>query len=163
MRKGPVAIAASVVLLDRLSKMLIERTVPMHESIQVIPSFFRITHVTNRGAAFGLFSESPTEYKIGLLVLFSIVALVVVSSLLWRHTGALNRTAVALSLILGGALGNLWDRIADGHVTDFLEFYVGRYVWPDFNIADSAIVIGAFILMAEILFSPKPENVPGQS
>jgi len=64
-----------------------------------------------------------------------------------------------LSLILGGALGNLWDRVLNGHVVDFLEFYIGQYVWPDFNIADSAIVVGAAILMVEILFAPKHQKV----
>ena len=86
-----------------------------------------------------------------------------VSALLWRHTQGLNSTAFALSLILGGALGNLWDRVLSGHVVDFLEFYIGQYVWPDFNIADSAIVVGAAILMVEILFAPKHQKAYEES
>lgn len=155
LRKYVLLIAGVVLALDRFSKWIIARTIPLHESLNVIPGFFKLTHVTNGGAAFGLFSDAPSELRIVFLVFFSLLALVVVSALLWRHTQGLNSTAFALSLILGGALGNLWDRVLSGHVVDFLEFYIGPYIWPDFNIADSAIVIGAAILMVEILFAPK--------
>ncbi len=157
MRKYHFLIAITVLLLDRLSKALVAANIPLHESIPVIPGFFRITHVLNRGAAFGLFSESPSHYKIAFLIGFSVIALLVVSALLWKHTQAMTSTAFALSLIMGGALGNLWDRVLSGHVVDFLEFYIGNYVWPDFNVADSAIVVGALILMAEIIFAPKAQ------
>lgn len=155
LRRYVLLIAGIVLALDRFSKWIIAKTIPLHDSIQVVPGFFKLTHVTNAGAAFGLFSDSPSELRIVVLIFFSLLALVVVSALLWRHTQGLNSTAFALSLILGGALGNLWDRILSRHVVDFLEFYIGPYVWPDFNIADSAIVIGAAILMVEILFAPK--------
>jgi signal peptidase II len=155
LRKYVLLIAGVVLALDRFSKWIIARTIPLHDSIQVIPGFFKLTHVTNGGAAFGLFSDAPSELRIVFLIFFSLLALIVVSALLWRHPHGLNSTAFALSLILGGALGNLWDRVLAGHVVDFLEFYIGQYVWPDFNIADSAIVVGAAILMVEILFAPK--------
>jgi signal peptidase II len=155
LRKYVLLIAGVVLALDRFSKWIIARTIPLHDSIQVIPGFFKLTHVTNGGAAFGLFSDAPSELRIVFLIFFSLLALIVVSALLWRHTHGLNSTAFALSLILGGAFGNLWDRVLAGHVVDFLEFYIGQYVWPDFNIADSAIVVGAAILMVEILFAPK--------
>ncbi|HET9742405.1 MAG TPA: signal peptidase II [Terriglobales bacterium] len=158
LRKYVLIIAGAVLALDRLTKWIIEQTIPLHDSINIIPHFFKITHVTNGGAAFGLFSDSPSQYRIAFLVFFSVIALLVVSALLWRHTAGLNSTSIALSLILGGALGNLWDRVLTGHVVDFLEFYIGTYIWPDFNIADSAIVIGAAILMVEILFAPKPQK-----
>jgi signal peptidase II len=90
--------------------------------------------------------------------LFSIVALVVVSVLLWKSSHAMSTTGVGLALILGGAIGNLWDRLAAGHVTDFLLFYVGNYQWPAFNVADSAIVIGAALLVFEILFTKTPAH-----
>jgi signal peptidase II len=77
----------------------------------------------------------------------------VVSTLLWRNSHSINSTGIALSLILGGAIGNLWDRMVAGHVTDFFDVYFRGYHWPAFNIADSAIVVGALLLMAEILFS----------
>lgn len=157
-RKYVLLIAGAVLALDRFSKWIIARTIPLHDSITVLPGFFKLTHVTNGGAAFGLFSDSPSELRIVFLIFFSLLALVVVSALLWRHTQGLNSTAFALSLILGGALGNLWDRVLSGHVVDFLEFYIGQYIWPDFNIADSAIVVGAAILMVEILFAPKHQK-----
>ena len=158
LRKYVLLIAGVVLALDRLSKWIISTTIPLYGNIPVIPGFFKLTHVTNGGAAFGLFSDSPSELRIVFLIFFSLLALAVVLALLWRHTQGLNSTAFALSLILGGALGNLWDRVLSGHVVDFLEFYIGQYVWPDFNIADSAIVVGAAILMVEILFAPKHQR-----
>src|ERR1700689_1529023 len=125
-------IALSVVVLDRVAKWVVARDISLHESIQVIPGFFRLTHVENRGAAFGLFADSPSQWKIAMLVLFSIVALVVVSALLWRNSHAMTTTGIGLALILGGALGNLWDRLLNGRVVDFLFFYVGQYKGPAF-------------------------------
>jgi signal peptidase II len=156
MRKYFFLIAAAVVVLDRLTKLAVERRLPLHQSISIIPGFFKLTHVENRGAAFGLFAESPSEWKVAVLILFSVVALVVVSFLLWKNSHAMTSTGVGLALILGGAIGNLWDRLASGHVTDFLLFYISRYEWPAFNIADSSIVIGAALLVLEILFSKAP-------
>jgi signal peptidase II len=152
MRKYHLLIAFLVVLLDRLSKRLVASRISMHDSIPVIPGFFRITHVENRGAAFGLFADSPSEWKIAMLVLFSVVALVIVVALLWKNSHSLTTTGIGLSLILGGAIGNLWDRLFNGKVVDFLLFYIGQYQWPAFNVADSAIVVGAGLLVFEILF-----------
>jgi len=156
MRKYHFLIALGVVLLDRMAKRIIEQDIPLHESISIIPGFFRITHVENRGAAFGLFADSPSEWKIGMLVLFSVIALIIVCALLWRNSHAMTSTGVGLALILGGALGNLWDRLLSGRVVDFLLFYIGQYQWPAFNVADSAIVIGAGLLVYEILFTKAP-------
>src|SRR5213082_1842780 len=156
MRRFHLLIALGVLLLDRYTKWLVARDVSLHDSITVIKRVFYITHVENRGAAFGLFADSPSEWKIGLLVLFSIVALVIVSALLWRNSHSMSTTGVGLALILGGALGNLWDRLVSGRVVDFLLFYVGQYQWPAFNVADSAIVIGAGLLVFEILFTKSP-------
>jgi signal peptidase II len=89
-------------------------------------------------------------------VLFSVIALIVVSMLLWKNSHTLSTTGIGLSLILGGAIGNLWDRLTAGHVTDFLLFYVRSYQWPAFNVADSAIVIGAGLLVYEIMFTKAP-------
>jgi signal peptidase II len=164
MRKYHFLIAFFVVLLDRVAKLTVEKNISLHESISIIPGFFRLTHVENRGAAFGLFADSPSEWKIAVLVLFSLVALVIVSALLWKNSHSMTTTGVGLALILGGALGNLWDRLVSGHVVDFLLFYVGQYQWPAFNVADSAIVLGAGMLVFEILFakSPAQEKVRGQ-
>ena len=153
MRKYFFLIAVSVIVLDRLTKWAVATYIPLHDGLTVIPGLFQITHVENRGAAFGLFSESPSEWKVAVLILFSLIALVVVSALLWKNSHIMNTTTIGLSLILGGATGNLWDRVVDGRVVDFLHFYLGSYSWPDFNIADSAIVIGAILLVTEILFA----------
>lgn len=153
MRKYHFLIALLVVLLDRLSKWLVAGSINLHDSISVLPGFFRLTHVQNSGAAFGLFADSSSEWKVAVLILFSTLALAVVSALLWKNSHTMTTTGVGLALILGGAVGNLWDRLLTGHVVDFLDFYVGSYHWPAFNIADSAIVIGALMLVGEILFA----------
>ncbi len=163
MRKFHLLLAFAILVLDRLTKWAIGQKIALHENVTVIPGFFRLTHVQNRGAAFGLFSDSASEYKVAVLVLFSLVALVVVSALLWKNSHRLTTTGVGLALILGGALGNLWDRILTGHVVDFLLFYLGSYQWPAFNVADTAIVVGAMLLVAEILFAKPPaKHVPAQ-
>jgi signal peptidase II len=160
MRTYHFLIAFAVLLLDRFTKRLVARDISLHDSITVVKRIFYITHVENRGAAFGLFNDSPSQWKIALLVLFSIVALVIVSALLWRSSHAMTASAVGLSLILGGALGNLWDRLLNGRVVDFLLVYIGSYQWPAFNVADSAIVVGAGLLVFEIVFAktPQPEK-----
>jgi signal peptidase II len=153
MRKYFFFIAAAVLLLDRLAKWSVAGSIPLRDSVSIIPGCFRLTHVENAGAAFGLFAESTAQWKIGALVSFSVIALMVVSALLWKHSHSLSTTTIGLSLILGGATGNLWDRMMTGHVVDFLDFYVGSYHWPAFNVADSAIVIGAILLVSEIVFA----------
>jgi signal peptidase II len=153
MRKYFFLIAAVVLLLDRLAKWAVASNIALHDSVTVIPGLFHLTHVENTGAAFGLFAESSAQWKVGALVSFSVIALVIVSALLWKNSHALSTTTIGLSLILGGATGNLWDRMMSGHVVDFLDFYVGSYHWPAFNVADSAIVIGAILLVSEIVFA----------
>lgn len=153
MRKYHFLISLAVVALDRLTKWMIAQRLALHDGVQVIPGFFRIIHTENRGAAFGLFADSPSEWKIGLLILCSLIALLIVTALLWKNSHSITLTGVGLALILGGAVGNLWDRVFSGHVVDFLLFYVGQYQWPAFNVADSAIVVGASLLVFEILFT----------
>jgi signal peptidase II len=142
-----------VVVLDRWTKHLVAQRIRLYAHIQVIPGFFRLTHTENTGAAFSLFADSTAPWKTGLLVGFSVVALIVVSVLLWKNNPSQIATGVGLSLIMGGALGNLWDRLARGRVVDFLLVYVKQYQWPVFNLADSAIVVGAGLLIVEIMFA----------
>ncbi len=162
MRKYHILIATLIVGADRISKWAIAQKIMLHDSVDVVPGLFRLTHVQNQGAAFGLFSDSPSEWKIAMLIMFSIAALAVVSALLWKNGNAMNTTAIALSLVFGGALGNLWDRVANGRVIDFLDFYLGSHHWPAFNVADSAIVIGALLLLSEIFLSPQEEKAMSQ-
>ena len=152
-------LALAVVLLDRWTKRLVAAHIAMYAYIQVIPGFFRLTHTENTGAAFSLFADSPSRWKTVILIAFSLVAMVIVSFLLWKQNRVFTTTGIALSLILGGAVGNLWDRLASGRVVDFLLVYVKQYQWPVFNLADSAIVIGAALLVLEILFAkPRIES-----
>ena len=145
-------LALFVILLDRWTKHLVAVRIPIYaKEIPVIPGFFSITHTENTGAAFSLFADSPSHWKTSMLIGFSLSAMVVVSILLWKLTQPLTMTGIALSLILGGAVGNLWDRVASGRVIDFLLLYVKTYRWPVFNLADSAIVVGASLLVLEIV------------
>ena len=156
-RRYHLLIAILIVAVDRFTKWLVAARIPLHDSIIVVPGFFHLTHVQNRGAAFGLWSDSPSEWKVTMLIMFSLAALMVVVALLWKNSHAMSTTAAGLALILGGALGNLWDRLVMGRVVDFLDFSVSGYHWPAFNLADSAIVIGALLLVGEILFSKGAE------
>jgi signal peptidase II len=158
MRKYLFLIALVVLTLDRYTKWLISHRLTMHDSITVIPGFFRIIHAENPGAAFGIFADSPSPWKIGMLIVFSVIALFIVSALLWKASNVMTSTGVGLALILGGAIGNLWDRIVSHRVVDFLLFYIGRYEWPAFNVADSAIVVGACLLVFEIVFAKSPTD-----
>jgi signal peptidase II len=146
-------IALIVVVLDRWTKHVVAERISLYSHIQIIPGFFRLTHTENTGAAFSLFADSTAPWKSLFLIGFSVVALTVVSFLLWKNNHAHLATGIGLSLIMGGALGNLWDRVARGRVVDFLLFYIHRYQWPVFNLADSAIVVGAGLLVIEILFA----------
>lgn len=151
-------IALLVFALDRWTKRLVAARIGLYAHVQVIPGFFRLTHTENTGAAFSLFADAPAHWKIGMLIGFSIVAMIIVSALLWKQTTALGLTGIALSLILGGAAGNLWDRVFSGRVVDFLLLYYRNYQWPVFNLADSSIVIGASLLVIEILFLRAPDE-----
>jgi signal peptidase II len=147
-------ITALVILADRLSKNWIIAHIRPGYSIPIIPGVFRLSHVLNTGAAFSLLENAPPNaVRIGLIA-FSVVAAIIVLALLWRVGRTLTLTSVALALILGGALGNLYDRIRFHHVVDFLAVRIYHYNWPDFNVADSSIVIGACLLLLEI-FRPQ--------
>ena len=151
-----LALSAFVVFVDHFTKRFIVHRLPAGHAHTVIPHILRITHVLNTGAAFSMFAEtaSPAAVRYGL-VLFSIFAAIVVFAMLWRAGATITVTSVALALILGGALGNLYDRVRYHYVIDFIEVHIIHYHWPDFNVADSAIVIGACLLLIEI-FRPQP-------
>jgi signal peptidase II len=144
-------LAGAVFAVDRLTKWIIETRVSAFDNHVVIPGFFEIVHSQNSGAAFGLFAESTSEWRTVLLVGFSVVALLALIVMLWRTARLDRKTAIALALILGGAMGNVFDRVRWGTVTDFLLFYIGSYPWPAFNAADSAIVIGSGLLLLDFV------------
>jgi signal peptidase II len=140
-------VAAGVFVLDRLTKWVIESTMTTFDVQPVIPGFFDIVHARNRGAAFSILANSDSIWRDVLLIGISAAALLIVGSMLRNASQLDRRTAVALSLILGGAIGNVFDRVMFGAVTDFLDFYIGDLHWPAFNVADSAIVIGSGLLL----------------
>jgi signal peptidase II len=151
--------AGVIFALDRFTKWIIDTHVSFLDTYRVIPGFFEIVHSQNRGVAFGLFNESTWEWRTTLLVVTSLAAVIVVSVMLW-NARRLDRLSIwGLSLILGGAAGNVFDRMVWGHVTDFLLFYIRDYQWPAFNMADSAIVVGSGLLMIDLLRSKRTANV----
>jgi signal peptidase II len=152
-------IMIALVALDQATKHLIARTVDLYESVPVIPGFFNITRIHNKGAIFGTFSQTNSKLVFALLTAASLAALGFVVYYFFKTPPGDKLMKVALTLIAAGALGNQFDRLIRGHVIDFLDFYVGQAHWPFFNAADSCITIGA-CLMLVILFRRKPECSP---
>lgn len=144
--------ALAVILLDQISKAVVIRTIPVHKAFPVIEGIFDLVHVRNRGMAFGLMNHPGSHLSTYLLAATTVVAILLLLFWFTRLTKEESGVALGLSLILGGALGNLIDRIRLGEVIDFLDFYVGPYHWPAFNVADSAITIGTFWLALNMLF-----------
>jgi signal peptidase II len=156
LRLRAFGISAATIAFDRLTKWVIETRLTLVDTYRVIPGFFDIIRSENRGVAFGLFNDSTFQWRTTLLVLLSTAAIVGVSIVLWRPDRLDARSRWGFALILGGAAGNVVDRILWGRVTDFLLFFIREYEWPAFNVADSAIVIGSGLLALSLL-RPKPQ------
>jgi signal peptidase II len=140
-----------IVALDRISKLYIRSHVSLSDMFPVIPDIFNIVHAENPGAAFSMLTDAPPYWRFTLLVGVSLSVLLVIGVLLWRlpkNAGGLM--SIALATVFGGALGNLWDRIFRGTVTDFLQVFIGSYEFPSFNVADSAITVGAALLVIDL-------------
>ena len=147
-----LGVSALIIFLDRVTKHWVSRHILEGDAITVIPGVFRISHVQNSGAAFSLFTDSPHPDRTRwMLIGFSLLAAIVVFIVLLRIGRRLSLTALSMALVLGGAIGNVWDRIRFGTVVDFLEVHIVHYHWPDFNVADSAIVIGGILLLLDSL------------
>lgn len=153
-RLTPLLVAAVIFIADRLTKLWIEANVSLFDSFTVIPGFFDIVHTKNRGAAFGMFADSDHPLRSFLLVGVSLAVLAFIAFALLKPGKSgpppSRVTILGMSLILGGALGNVYDRVVHGEVTDFLEFYQGQYRFAAFNIADSAITVGACLLILDM-------------
>jgi signal peptidase II len=141
---------AAIVLLDQFLKAYIVATMRLHESIPVIEGYFNITYVKNPGAAFGFLSNASPQFRSLFLISVTVIAIVLILYFISKNTSKEVFLTFSLSLILGGAVGNLIDRIRFGAVTDFLDFYISSYHWPAFNVADSAISLGALVLVVEV-------------
>ncbi|HLH39600.1 MAG TPA: signal peptidase II [Bryobacteraceae bacterium] len=151
-RLQSAAIIAAVVLVDHATKLYIRASISPWDMIPVIPGFFNIVHTENSGAAFGVFAEAAGAWRSVLLIGVSITVMAIVGYLLFRAPRPADTTLmrIGFALVFGGALGNLWDRLFRGTVTDFLQFFFGSYEFPSFNAADSAITIGAALLLIDL-------------
>lgn len=151
-------ISLADVAADRLTKNWVSRHIPIGGAIPVIPHVLRITHWLNEGAAFSLFADSASPHLVRVgLIAFTLIAAVAVFIGLIVTGRRFTLTTVAMALILGGAIGNAHDRIAYGSVVDFIEVHIFSYHWPDFNVADSSIVVGACMLLLDSLL-PKSKT-----
>ncbi len=139
--------AAIVVLLDQITKIAVTMHLGLGEGVTILPGFFNLVHVLNRGAAFGVLNRGDISWQRWFFLGISLLAMIVIWFMAriskpeekWLHVG--------LGLIMGGALGNFIDRLHTGMVIDFLDFYIGAYHWPSFNMADSAITVGALLMI----------------
>jgi len=144
-------IGGGIIVLDQLTKLLILQYLPLHSSLEIIPGFFNLVHVRNPGGAFSIFAGADSALRQGLFMGLT-VFIVIVLLFAYRKLRPEDRwTRTSYALIVGGALGNLVDRLRFGEVIDFLDCYVGAYHWPAFNVADSAITVGALMLVVSLL------------
>ena len=150
-RLRSAAIISGVVILDRITKIYIQRNFSPWDMKPVIAGFFNIVHAENPGAAFGFLSESTSHWRGLFLVGVSLAVMAIIGTMLFRAGAKKNALLeTALALVFGGAAGNMWDRLFRGTVTDFLQFFFGSYEFPSFNAADSAISIGACLLILDL-------------
>jgi len=150
-------VSGTLIVLDQISKMVILRSMPLYETIPVIPGFFNMTHIHNPGGAFGFMAGQGPEVRSLLFLAMSSLAAVVIVFFYLRTPAGYSWLSTALLLVFGGAIGNMIDRFRFGEVVDFLDFYAGGYHWPAFNVADSGITVGMAILVVHLLFDKMPE------
>lgn len=150
--------------MDQVTKAYIMQTMQLHESISVLPGFFNLTYIRNPGAAFGILASSSSAFRLAFFFITSVFALGLLGTIYYRLHADDWWGQLTVSSILGGAMGNLLDRLRYGEVVDFLDFYIQGYHWPAFNVADSAISLGVVSLL--ILFAmdkKKPHSDSPQS
>jgi len=149
------SIVGIIVVLDQITKHIVETSIRLYEVVTVIPGFFNLTNVRNKGAAFSLFSTAPDGFRSVFFIGVTLAAVVVIAMVLRKTHERLQ--VFAFSHILGGAVGNVIDRVRYGEVVDFIQWYYRSYYWPSFNVADSAITVGVLLLAIDMLFG-KPEH-----
>ncbi|MBI3593650.1 MAG: signal peptidase II [Nitrospirae bacterium] len=153
-----IAIVSGVILIDQVTKSYIAKWLNLYDSIVVIRNFFSLTYTRNPGAAFGFLADQNGPLRTVFFLVISTVALAFLIYIFMKTPSADTLSIVALSLIMGGAVGNFLDRVRSGEVIDFLDFYIGRYHWWIFNFADSAITVGISILILSSFFKKSREN-----
>lgn len=151
-----IAVSAIVLVIDQATKIYVDRSMDLHSSVTVVKNFFNITYLRNKGAAFGILAHS--SYRLPFFILVSVIAIAVIVVVFYRLRPDQKFTAFPLALIFSGALGNLIDRIRLGEVIDFLDAHWYGHHWPAFNIADSAICIGVFLLAIDMFFEERRQK-----
>jgi signal peptidase II len=144
-------LAAGVLVADQLTKLAVDRGLADGRFRELIPGLLNLVHTDNRGVAFGILANARSSWLTGLLIAFSLLVMVM---LVWLLAGGHVRSQfgqTGVALILGGAAGNVMDRVWRHSVVDFLDFHIGNYHWPAFNLADSAIVVGAAMVILSLL------------
>jgi signal peptidase II len=149
---------AALVGLDQLTKWLIVRSIELHDYRPLVEGCLSLSHVRNYGAAFGILADADLPYQAMLFSSLSLAALAAIAVYAFRLPAEARLPQMALALILGGAIGNLIDRLRLGYVVDFIHVYWKQHQWPDFNVADSAITVGVSLLILDILRSPQTES-----
>ena len=153
-----LVLLGAVVVLDQASKAVVVRALELHSYVPVVDGLLSISHVRNRGAAFGILSDASLPYQPLLLAGLSLAALVAIALYFLRLPADARLPRVALALVLGGAVGNLIDRVRLGYVVDFVHVFWRDHTWPDFNVADSAISVGVALLVLDILRERRGES-----
>ncbi len=153
-----LALSLIVLLFDRWTKSLVVGHMALGESIPIIRNFLHFTYTQNPGIAFSLLDHNPSSIQKGILISLSLVAIGVVATLAWKSPAQKVWMQAAFALILGGATGNLWDRVAQGQVTDFIDVFVRDHHWPIFNMADSALTVGLIALAVRMIFFESEET-----
>jgi len=155
------ALALGAILLDQSTKLLVVRSLRLGQSIPILPGCFDLVFILNPGAAFGLLAGLPEGVRAPFLAAVALAAAALIVGYRHRHLRGQPLAASALALVLGGAVGNLIDRLRYGMVVDFLDFYLGRYHWPAFNVADSCISVGVGLLLLDMLLEWRRESKTG--
>jgi signal peptidase II len=150
-------VSAVVLVADQLTKLYVDRTMQLYQSVPVVPDLFSITYLRNKGAAFSFLSDAT--WRLPFFILISLIAIGVILGVFFRLRPDQRFTALCLSLIFSGALGNLIDRVRLGEVIDFLDVYWQTHHWPAFNVADSAICVGVFLLAIDMLIEEKRQKM----
>ena len=154
-------LAAAWFALDRATKVLVQANMQDGDASAILPGFFNLVYTKNRGIAFSLLSNGDSEWRSFFLIGLTALVIAFVASILWpaapRGMATSRLTRLGLALVLGGALGNLYDRLTEGAVTDFLDFHIGSYHWPAFNVADSGLSVGVGLILLDLWLSRKRE------
>jgi signal peptidase II len=153
----------AVLASDQASKAQVRRLLPLHDSVTVVPGLVQLTHVTNRGALFGMLHDLPDPWRSAIFTLVPLLAIVLIVGFQSRTPAGARLAHAGLALILGGAAGNLADRLRFGQVTDFLDVFVGAHHWPAFNVADSSICVGVALLVLDLLRHGSRPNEAGDT